>query len=76
MKRQAEWILERPGINGTTAQLPNFGEVYFDGASATTSANQAEDAGTGTALNMVVNGSTLTTTTVETPTLIKVTYSG
>jgi Peptidase A4 family len=72
----AEWILERPGINGSTAQLPNFGEIYFDGASATTSANQAEDAGTGTALNMVVNGSTLTTTTVETPTLVKVAYSG
>jgi hypothetical protein len=29
-ENQADWILERPAINGTTAQLPNFGEIYFD----------------------------------------------
>jgi hypothetical protein len=33
------------------------------------------DAGTGIALNMVENGATVATTTVETPTLVKVTYT-
>ena len=32
LENQAEWILERPGISGTTAELPNFGEIYFDSA--------------------------------------------
>jgi hypothetical protein len=71
----AEWILERPGINGSTAQLPDFGEVYFDSAIASNSTNTAVDAGTGIALNMVENGATVATTTVETPTLVKVTYT-
>jgi Peptidase A4 family len=71
----AEWILERPGINGSTAQLPDFGEVYFDSAIASNSTNTAVDAGTGIVLNMVENGATVATTTVETPTLIKVAYT-
>jgi hypothetical protein len=71
----AEWIVERPGINGSTSQLADFGEVYFDGASASTSANHAVDAGSGTLLNMVENGATVTTATDENATLIKVTYN-
>ena len=75
-ENQAEWILERPAINGTTAELPNFGEIYFDSAMGGHGLNFLADGGTDTAINMVVNGKTLATTTVETPTLIKIAYTG
>ncbi len=75
-ENQAEWILERPAINGTTAQLPNFGEVYFDQAMGGHGLDFVADGGTDTAINMVVNGKTLATTTIETPTLIKIAYTG
>ncbi|HSU99077.1 MAG TPA: hypothetical protein VLI91_03145 [Roseiarcus sp.] len=38
--------------------------------------NSLADAGTDTTINMVVNGKTVATTTVETPTLIKIAYTG
>jgi peptidase A4-like protein len=75
-ENQAEWILERPGINGTSAQLPNFGEIYFDSAMGGHGLDFLADAGTDTAINMVVDGTTMATTTVETPTLIKIAYTG
>jgi hypothetical protein len=76
LENQAEWVLERPGINGTTAQLPNFGEIYFDSAMGGHGLDFLADAGTDTAINMAVNGTTVATTTVETPTLIKIAYTG
>jgi hypothetical protein len=76
LENQAEWILERPGISGTTAQLPNFGEIYFDSAMGGHGLDFLADGGTDTAINMVVNGATVATTTVETPTLIKIAYTG
>src|SRR5215472_748425 len=76
LENQAEWILERPGINGTSAQLPNFGEIYFDSAMGGHGLDFLADAGTDTAINMAVNGTTVATTTVETPTLIKIAYTG
>jgi hypothetical protein len=75
-ENQAEWILERPAINGTTAQLPNFGEIYFDSAMGGHGLDFLAEGGTDTAIDMVVNGTTVATTTVETPTLIKIAYTG
>jgi len=75
-QNQAEWVLERPAINGTTANLPNFGEIYFDSAMGGHGLDFLADGGTDTAINMVVNGRTVATTTVETPTLIKIAYTG
>jgi hypothetical protein len=75
-ENQAEWILEKPGINGASAQLPNFGEIYFDSAMGGHGLDFLADGGTDTAINMVVNGTTLATTTVETPTLIRIAYTG
>ena len=75
-ENQAEWILERPAINGTTAQLPNFGAIYFDVAMGGRGLDFLADGGTDTVINMVVNSTTLATTTVETPTLIKIAYTG
>jgi hypothetical protein len=75
-ENQAEWILERPWIGGSPAPLPNFGEVYFDQAMGGHGLDFLADAGTDTAINMVVNNATVATTTVETPTLIKIAYTG
>jgi len=69
-------ILERPAINGTTAQLPRFGEIYFDSAMGGHGLDFLADGGTDTAINMVVNGATVATTPVETPTLIQIAYTG
>jgi hypothetical protein len=66
---QAEWILD-----GTTALLPDFAEIYFD--STVGGLDLLADAGMDTAINMVVNDTTVATTTVQTPTLIKVAYTG
>ena len=76
MENQAEWILERPAINDTSAQLPNFGEIYFDSAMGGRGLDFLAEGGTDTAINMVVSGITVAATTVETPTLVKIAYTG
>ncbi|WP_428329472.1 G1 family glutamic endopeptidase [Mucilaginibacter sp.] len=69
----AEWIVERPGIGGSTSNLAKFGEVYFDTAVASTKAGVSKDAGTGILLNMVEGSTTVSTALVENATLIKLT---
>jgi Peptidase A4 family len=76
LENQAEWILERPEVNGVNPPMPNFGEIYFDSAMGGHGLDFLADGGTDTAINMVVNGATVATTTVETPTLIKIAYTG
>ena len=76
LENQVEWILERPGVTGASASPPNFGEIYFDSAQGGYGLDFLADAGTDTAIDMVVNGITVATTTVETPTLIKISYTG
>ena len=76
LENQVEWILERPGVTGASASPPNFGEIYFDSAQGGYGLDFLADAGTDTAIDMVVNGITVATTTVETPTLIKIAYTG
>ena len=76
MENQAEWILERPEIGGINPPLPNFGEIYFDSAMGGRGLDFLADGGTDTVLNMVENGATVATTTIETPTLIKIAYTG
>ena len=75
-ENQIEWTLERPEVGGVNPPMPNFGEIYFDSAIGGQGLNFLADAGTDTAINMVVNGKTVATTTVETPTLIKIAYTG
>ena len=31
-ENQIEWVMEHPDVTGESAQLPNFGEIYFDSA--------------------------------------------
>jgi Peptidase A4 family len=76
LENQAEWILERPEVGGVNPPMPNFGEIYFDSAMGGHGLDFVADGGTDTAINMVVNGATVATTTVETPTLIKIAYTG
>ena len=73
---QIEWVMEHPGMTGESAQLPNFGEIYFDSAMGGRGLDYLADAGTDTVINMVENNVTVATTTVETPTLIKIAYTG
>jgi hypothetical protein len=70
-----EYYAERSGNRGS-ASPPNFGEIYFDSAQGGHGLDFLADAGTDTAINMVVNGKTVATTTVETPPLIKIAYTG
>lgn len=76
LENQAEWILERPEVSGVNPPMPNFGEIYFESAMGGHGLDFLADGGTDTAINMVVNGATVATTTVETPTLIKIAYTG
>jgi hypothetical protein len=76
LENQVEWVLERPFVNGAQAQLPNFGEIYFDSAVGGEGLETVVQAGQDTVINMTENGNTVATTTVETPTLIKIAYTG
>jgi len=77
MENQAEWILERPDLSTGQAQLPDFSEIYFNSAYAGRGlAFLAEGGAADTVLNMVENGTTVATTTIESPTLIKIDYTG
>jgi Peptidase A4 family len=48
----AEWVMERPGINGQTAALPRYGHVTFTDCLACTN-NKTYDGSTATPTNMV-----------------------
>lgn len=76
LENQIEWVMERPGVTGESEQLPNFGEIYFDSAMGGRGLDFLADAGTDTVINMVEDGVTVATTTVETPTLVKIAYTG
>ena len=76
LENQVEWVLERPYVSGAQAQLPNFGEIYFDSAVGGEGLENVVQAGQDTVINMTENGNTVATTTVETPTLIKIAYTG
>ncbi|MGH3153950.1 MAG: G1 family glutamic endopeptidase [Streptosporangiaceae bacterium] len=76
LENQVEWVLERPFVGGAQAQLPNFGEIYFDSAVGGEGLENVVSAGQDTVINMTENGNTVATTTVETPTLIKIAYTG
>jgi Peptidase A4 family len=77
LENQAEWILERPQLPSGQAQLPDFSEISFASAYAGRGlAFSVEGGAADTVLNMVENGTTVATTTIETPTLIKIDYTG
>ena len=76
-ENQIEWRMEVPEVKNVAQQLPNFGEIYFDSAQGGRGLDFLAEAGTDTAINMVdANNATVATTTVETPSLIKIAYTG
>ena len=77
LENQAEWILERPELSTGQALLPDFSEIYFNSAYAGRGLDfLAEGGAADTVLNMVENGTTVATTTIESPTLFKIDYTG
>jgi len=76
-ENQAEWIMEVPKVDDLPQVLPNFGEIYFDSAMGGRGLDFLADAGSDTVINMVdENNAPVATTTVETPTLLKIAYTG
>jgi hypothetical protein len=76
-ENQIEWVMEVPGVTDVPQQLPNFGEIYFDSAMGGRGLDFLADAGTDTVINMVdEHNVTVATTTVETPMLLKIAYTG
>jgi hypothetical protein len=73
-ENQIAWIMELPGFPGANSQLPNFGEIYFDSALGGNGLDLVANAGTDTVLNLGASNAIVATTTVETPTLIKIAY--
>jgi hypothetical protein len=61
----AEAVIERPSINNKLAQLPRYGEVYFDEVTAYLKGGVHFDIGTGTPLSMVADDGI---TVISTPT--------
>jgi peptidase A4-like protein len=72
----AEWIVETPGINGQTAQMPDYGEVFFSTCQAGLTNGSTVNGGTGNNINLVQGGNTLSTGTLITPTIIQCQYTG
>jgi hypothetical protein len=77
LENQAEWILERPELSSGQAQLPDFSEIRFDEAYAGGGPAFFVNGGAAdTVLNMVEDGVTVATTTIGSPTFIKIDYTG
>jgi hypothetical protein len=75
-ENQIEWVFEHPGVDGESTQLPKFGEIYFDSAYGGQGLEYLANTGPDTVLNMVEDNVRVATVTVETPTLIKIAYTG
>jgi hypothetical protein len=75
----AEAVVERPTVGGVLAQLPRYGEVFFDETTAYTANGLSCPIGLGTAISMVADdGSTVISTPIfEADTEdLEVSYSG
>jgi hypothetical protein len=79
----AEWVAERPGIDGSLSTLVDYGVVYFDrgvaayatGRPGSASAQTQLDAGNGSLVSMTdAAGAVISSPTSEAATLIKVEY--
>ena len=75
----AEAVVERPGINGSLAELPRYGEVFFDDTTAYSKNGGTFPIGLGTPISMLADDGT---TVISTPTFeadtdaFKVSYTG
>jgi hypothetical protein len=73
----AEWIVEALEIDTNTPELARYGDVFFDGANAGTVSGASLQAGSGNVINMVnASNQVISTGMIETPTLVKCSYTG
>jgi hypothetical protein len=75
----AEAVVERPGVGGGLAQLPRYGEVFFDDTTAYSAKGLSCDIGIGTPISMVADDGV---TVISSPTFegdqdaMKVSFTG
>ena len=70
-------IVEALEIDTNTPELASYGEVFFDDANAGTVNGASLQAGSGNVIKMLnASNAVISTGTIETPTLVKVAYSG
>jgi hypothetical protein len=62
----AEAVLERPGVGGVLAELPRYGDNFFDTTTAYTQSTVAYDIGTGTGISMLADDGTTIISSPET----------
>jgi len=63
----AEAVVERPGVNGALAELPRYGENFFDDTTAYAKSGASYDIGTGTPISMVADDGV---TIISTPEIV------
>lgn len=72
----AEWIVEAPTVGGSQSALADYGEVFFSVCQATLTNNSTLNGGTGDTINMTAGGSTVSTGTIVTPTILQCQHVG
>jgi hypothetical protein len=72
----AEWIVEAPTVGGSQSALADYGEVFFSVCQAALTNNSTVDVGSGDTINMTAGGSTVSTGTIITPTILQCQYVG
>jgi hypothetical protein len=72
----AEWVVETPIVGGVLTEMPDYGQVFFSTCEAYLTNGSAVGGGTGNAINLVRNGTTLSTGTPVTSTIIECQYAG
>jgi hypothetical protein len=72
----AEWIVEAPTVGGSQSALADYGEAFFSVCQATLTNGSTLNGGTGDTINMTSSGSTVSTGTVITPTVLQCQYVG
>jgi hypothetical protein len=71
----AEWIVETPVVNGVLTQMPDYGEVFFSSCEGYLTNGSVVNGGTGNNINLAQSGTTVSTGTLITPTIIECQYT-
>lgn len=71
----AEWVVERPEVNGVLSSLADYGSVFFFNADAY-DGSAILDAGNGNNIDMTEGGNVVSEGVLDTPTVIQCLYTG
>jgi hypothetical protein len=71
----AEWIVETPVVGGVLTQMPDYGEVFFSTCEGYLTNGSVVNGGTGNNINLVQNGTMVSTGALITPTVIQCQYT-